>query len=255
MIDTCNTKPAHYTHGFYSVGSGPETILLLGSCRIMPFANYFNRINTDNRFTICVIYVVNYTEDAAGNPTDCEAQIDRLRDNPGFMDMVKRCKWFIHEHIENYGYLNTSANSQKNIFQLGLQPELDITIPNFNDVFILHNDWIDCGVPVPENYIQSGEKAVEKFCQLCALSSFPEFGDYFRSNWREARLFWRPNHSSREFTLHVFRLMNDKFLHLSLTNEFWTGAATEDLFRNPHTLITEQDINGYQLRWPLPDAP
>ncbi len=249
MIDTCNTKAAHYIDGGYRVGSGNEVIILLGSCRIMPFANYLNRMNTDNRFTIFVIYVVNFTVDSNDKPTDCEAQIDRLKDNSVFREMVYRCKWFIHEHVENYGRLNTSRELPNSIFEFGLAPVLDICIPNFNDHFILENDYRDCGVPLPEDYIQRGEAEIEKFCHVCELSSFPEFGSYFRNNWRVNRYFWRPNHASALFTTKIFSLMNKRFLHLPLTDEFWDGASREDLFKEPHTEVTQSDIEGYGLRW------
>ncbi len=249
MIDTCNTKASHYIDGGYRVGSGNDVIILLGSCRIMPFANYFNRLNTDNRFTIFVIYVVNFTTDANDNPTDCEAAIERLKDNQVFREMVWRCKWFIHEHVENYDLLNTSKESPKSIFQLGLSPELNICIPNWNDHFILENDYKDCGVTLADDYIQRGEAEVEKFCKVCDMSSFPEFATIFRGCWRDIRYFYRPNHTSKFFTLDIFGLMNSKFLRLPLTEEFWNGARTEDLFKEPHTETTKRDIEGYGLQW------
>ncbi len=249
MLDTVNTKAQHYTDGGYRVGSGDEVIILLGSCRIMPFANYLNRLNTDNRFTIFVIYVVNFTVDANDNPTDCEAQIERLRDNQVFREMVYRCKWFIHEHVENYHLLNTSRESPMSIFRLGMAPVLNICIPNWNDHFILENDYLDCGVPLPDNYIQRGESEIEKFCRVCELSSFPEFAEIFRFRWRGIRYFWRPNHASAAFTLDIWALLNGKFLKLGVPNEAWEAMQKEDLFKDPHTEPTQRDIDGYGLRW------
>jgi hypothetical protein len=249
MFDTVNTKATHYTDGCFRTGSGEHVIILLGSCRIMPYVNYFARLNTDDRFTICVIYVVNFTTDANDNPTDCEAQIDRLQYNPVFMDMVKRCKWFIHEHVENYGFLNTSKDLPKSMFRLGIQPEIDICIPNFNDVFVLENDWVDCGMPTPEDYVTKGEQAVDGFCDVCQKSSFPEMGDYFRESWRSIRFFWRPNHISAPFSMYIFRRMNSRFLHLKLTDEFIEAAKQEDLFKTPCTQPTQRDREAYRLQW------
>lgn len=249
MIDTVNTKGAHYIDGGYRIGSGEKVIVLLGSCRIFPFVNYLNRWNSDNKFTIFAIYVVNFTTDANENPVGAETHIDRMADNPVLSKMVTGCQWFIHEHTENYGYFNTSKTAEKNIYQLGMYPEHDIAIPNFNDHFILENDYRDCGIPLPEGYIKHGESEIEKFCKICSMSSFPEFEHLFRTSWRDFRYFWRPNHTSANFTIPIFTLMNEKFLRLPLTEEFWNGARTEDLFKEPHTQVTQRDIEGYGLQW------
>ncbi len=63
MIDTVNTKAAHYVDGGYTVGSGDRVIVVLGSCRIFPFVNYldrWNRSQSPEPFTIFAIYVVNF---------------------------------------------------------------------------------------------------------------------------------------------------------------------------------------------------
>ncbi len=252
MIDTVNTKAAHYVDGGYTVGSGDRVIVVLGSCRIFPFVNYldrWNRSQSPEPFTIFAIYVVNFTTDVHGSPTDCEAHIDRMADNPVLSKMVTNCSWFIHEHTENYGYFNTSKDAEKNIYQVGMYPEHDIAIPNFNDHFILENDYSACGIQCPNDYINRGETEIEKFCHVCWMSSFPEFADVFKNTWRDIRYFWRPNHVSKEFTLMIFRLMNEKYLRLPLPDEFWSEANKEDLFRDPHTEVTDNDRKGYGLKW------
>ncbi len=252
MIDTVNSKGAHYIDGGYRVGSGEKVIVVLGSCRIFPFVNYlerWNRMWSPEPFTIFAIYVVNFTTDQHGNPTDCEAHIDRMADNPVLSKMVTSCQWFIHEHTENYGYFNTSKDAEKNIYQVGMYPEHDITIPNFNDHFILENDYSSCGIQCPDDYIQRGEKEVMKFCEICLMSSFPEFSDVFMDTWRDIRYFWRPNHTSSHFTITIFTLMNEKFLRLPLTFDFWNAARQEDLFKEPHTQVTDRDREGYKLKW------
>ncbi len=249
MIDTVNTASAHYTDGCFRVGSGDHAVILHGSCRIMPYVNYFHRLNSGNRFTICVINIVNFSFDQHGRPVNVDVFTQRFESNPVLLEMVKRCRWFIHEHAENYGCFNTSKDSPRNIYQLGLQPEIDVSIPNFNDRFILEQDYPACGMPTPDDYIERGELAVKQFCEICGMSSFPEMADYFRDNWRVRRLFWRPNHPSAEFTMRVLRQMDSKFLNLNLSDEFLAAADREDLFREPHTQVTQRDIDGYKLQW------
>lgn len=249
MFDTVNTQSAHYTDGCFRVGSGWHVIVVHGSCRIMPYVNYLNRLNADNRFTICVINIVNFAFDRHGKSVDPAVFTQQFEGNPVLLEMVKRCRWFIHEYAENFGCFNTSKASPKNLFQLGLQPELEVSIPNFNDRFILEHDYTSCELPTPDNYIEHGESEVKKFCEICEMSSFPEMSDHFRDNWRTTRFFWRPNHISSAFSMYLLRQMDSRFLKLGLSEEFIEAARQEDLFREPHTQVTQRDVDGYGLKW------
>jgi len=51
------------------------------------------------------------------------------------------------------------------------------------------------------------------------------------------------------FTMYIFRRMNSKFLNLRLTDDFLDAIKQEDLFRDPHTDVTQRDIEGYGLEW------
>ena len=116
-------------------------------------------------------------------------------------------------------------------------------------MFLFEGDYQSCGLSVPDDYIQRGEEAIEKFCHVCELSSFPEMASYFRDSWRKIRFFWRPNHVAATFTMYIFRRMNSRFLNLKLTEEFLETIKQEDLFRDPHTDVTYRDIEGYRLEW------
>lgn len=163
--------------------------------------------------------------------------------------MIKRCKWFIHEYAESFDFLNTSREAEKNIYQHGMNPEIDISIPNWNDVMILENDYVDYGAATPDDYVERGWKALEKFCDICRKTSFPEFAEYFQLHWKTTRFFYRPNHVSSAFTLAIFKLMDEKFLHFGLTDDFWRGARTEDLYKFPNTMVTDRDRKGYGITW------
>jgi len=252
MLDTVNTKAAHYTDGCWRTGTGNNVIVILGSCRIFGYVNYLNRWNTNhsiNEFTICVINVVNFAFDQRDNHVNSDEFTVQFETNPVLLDMVKRCRIFIHEHTQNFGCFNTDRDREKNIFQLGMNPEMEIAVPNFHDKFILENDYRSCGMEPPPDYIEKGEDAVVQFTRKCQLTSFPEFGDIFRDTWRSIRYFWTPNHISAQFSLSVFGLMNERFLRLPLTDVFWEGANTEDLFKTPCTQVTERDRQGYQIKW------
>lgn len=249
MIDTVNTQAAHYIDGCWTTGTGEQVIVVLGSCRVLPYVNYFNRLNTDNKYTICLINLVNFAFNESGNQVDPKMFTEQFENKTILLDMIKRCRWFIHEHAENFQFLNTSREADKNIYQYGMNAQVDISVPNFNDHMILANDYVDYGATTPDDYVERGEAEVEKFCNICTLTSFPEMADYFRDNWRTIRFFYRPNHISSAFTLYIFRKMNEKFLHLDLTDEFWGAAGQEDLYCNPHTEVTDRDRKEYDIKW------
>lgn len=243
MISTIESKQQQLINGYFQRGNGPKEILILGSCRTLPYLSYLIRWNEANGepFTIRRIDPCDWTVENVD--IDACARDERIR------KVIFDSKIFIHEHLESFGMFNTAREADLSIYKLGMKPEIDISIPNFHDRFILENDWVDCGMQTPENYQVLGEDAAEGFCTVCLKSSFPEMSDYFREMWRRIRFFWRPNHVSAPFTMYIFRRMNSRFLHLKLTDEFIEGAKQEDLFMNPHTQVTQRDVEGYKLEW------
>ncbi len=285
MITTLDIKANR--DNVFEIGNGDVNILILGSCRCVAYVNYLDRYNRSagEPFRIFVIEPNDWSWDTNGNPVDRDAAIQALETNGRILRVIRQTDFFIHEYYQSYGMFNTFAEDikceecggsrvvawdidpledgaiqcgkcqgsgktvSKNIYQFNMRPNKDITIPNFHDRFILEHDYTACGIPTPDDYIAKGEVAVEEFCNVCMKSSFPEFAEIFRLNWRDRRYFWRPNHTSALFTLDIFGLMNSKFLNLKLTDEFWNGARSEDLFREPHTEPTQRDIEGYGLKW------
>jgi hypothetical protein len=177
-----------------------------------------------------------------------EEELTKLETNERILSILKSTNIFIHEHYEKFGLFNTSKESAKNIYQFGITPDMDISVPNFHDHWILENDYQGFA-PCPDDYIQKGEAEIDKFCTVCELSSFPEFAQHFKENWRSTRFFWRPNHVSAAFTIYIFRRMNSRFLNLNLTDDFWNPARQEDLFSYPCTQVTQRDRDGYDIKW------
>ena len=44
-------------------------------------------------------------------------------------------------------------------------------------------------------------------------------------------------------------MLNDKFLNLETDGGFWNAVEQEDLFKDPHTPVTQEDVDGYRLEW------
>jgi len=246
---------------------GSPVIFLQGSCRTLPYVNYFNRLlemGAASLRVFCVNPDDHHWDDAWQVVPDFYEALRARESDPNMLAALKATNIFIHEHYANYDMFNTAAGMEKNIFQFGMAPQVDICLPNFHDLLILYNDIktfdasvaaqieSDGGVP-SEATLQRikliGEASVEKFCGVCRLSSFPEMEEYFRENWRTRRFFWTMNHISRHFSLYLFRLMNDKFLHLNLSDEFWHEAGGEDLFCTPCTEVVDYDRQIHGLTW------
>jgi hypothetical protein len=181
------------------------------------------------------------------------------------LEVLRSTTIFIHEWYQGFGMFNSDRSAPKNIYQFGMKPKIDICFPNWHDRFVMFQELVDFD-PVVRDAIKAdggtpslqtlldvrriGLAALEKFYNICDLSSFPEMAGHFCAQWRKKRFFWTGNHVSKEFTLYLFERMNERFLHLNLDDEFWRGAETEDLFAKPCTPVTQHDLDAYGLTWP-----
>lgn len=236
MINTVNTKAEQLRNGCFEVGNGPEKILIIGSCRSVPYVEYLKQAN-DGRFTIRYIDPFNWHWNDRDEFIDFEAKINSLETDSRILEILSSTTIYLHEFYQSFGMFNSSHDNPKNIYQFGLNPRLDICIPNFNDVHILGRTK------------EEGEAALEKFYGICRRTSFPEMEGYFRDNWRTTRMFWTDNHVSRYFTLFIFRKLNEKFLHLELSHELWSRIAPLDLLGNTPGPVTQADRDNHQLTW------
>lgn len=236
-----------------------DVILILGSCRVVPYINYLDQANAvcGNRFKIYAIDPINYQVDSAGNHLDTTGLLKALETDEHFLSILRETTIFIHEGLSSFGILNTLTEAETNIYQFGMKPRIDINVPNFHDVFILFNDFIaidsqwqkELSEADERKIVELGEAHIDRFCGICAQSSFPEFGPWFRENYLERRLFHSFNHVSSGFTLEMFRLMNERFLKLPLDNAFWQKIGAHDLYANNSTPVTERDGKYRAFKW------
>lgn len=260
MINTVNTKREQLSFGYFKIGSGSEVIFFLGSCRSVPYLNYFNdwNVQNGNRFTIAFIDPYNFNYDLSDNRVNLEANINSLETNQNILDLFKRTKYFVHEHYVNFGMFNVDKNSPKNIFQFGMNPEYNISIPAFNDCFILIRDIVSFDLEIKReaiaDYNVTGKlseytlskiniiknKNLDRFYNNCSKTDFPEFAEIFSTNYKSQRFFWNSNHVGKAFTKCIFRLLNEKFLHLDLSNY---RISEVDMYENPRTSLCEYDEN------------
>jgi len=108
---------------------------------------------------------------------------------------------------------------------------------------------------ISKQMVDRGLAALEKFYNICTLSSFPEMADHFKEWWTKKRFFWTGNHVSRHFTLYLFRRLNEKYLLLPFDDAYWQSIDSLDIFARPCTAVTQLDVDGYGLSWSDPIEP
>jgi hypothetical protein len=258
MITTYDIKKQQLEEGAFRIGNGKEVMLIMGSCRAVPYLNYMNEVNKNNRFTIYFIDPFNWNWDKKDNRVDYSRVLKTLETDKRMLDIISSTKVFIHEYYKNFGMFNTLNDGDVNIYEFGMEPEIDICVPNFNDHFIMLGDIYEFDTYLrgkiqvdvkmtgeiseeTESQIFELSKAnIEKFYEVCRMSDVPEMEGYFRDNFNKVRLFWTHNHIASAFTLFIFRTINEKFLKFEID---WNKIESiEDMYANRYTFLTEYDI-------------
>lgn len=262
MINTMQLKTAQLQYGFFKVGSGKEVILIQGSCRAVPYVTYlkdWNEIN-GNRFTIYYIDPFSWHWNMNEQRVDYEKELEKQETNQALLGMLKSVDIFIHEYYKSAGMFNVEKTGEKNIYQYGLNPKQDICLPSFNDIFILTREIVSFDLEIrkmaTQDYNVNGklsdytlqkidivrEKNLQKFYDICSKTDIPEFAEIFKNEYKQIRYAHTFNHVSKVFNQKIFRLINEKFLHLDLSNY---RISEVDMFENPRTELSEYDF-GYK---------
>lgn len=275
MINTVNTKQQQLVNGFYRIGNGGDNILIVGSCRAVPYMNYLNTWNRQNgeKFSLFFIDPYNFCYDTQDNRVDMQGVIESLELNDAMLKMLKSIDIVIHEFYSNFGMFNFDKKAEKNIYQFGLNPIFDICLPNWNDKFVLFGDIVTFDTDIRKKAIadvnvtgkisietqkeifELSQKNVEKFYSVCRMSDIPEMEEYYESNYKQKRFAWNSNHVSKHFTLAVWRFINDKYLKLPLTDFYWEVISEEDMYANNYTHLTPEDILWHGYKWGEPTVP
>lgn len=269
MINTVNIKEQQLKNGFLTVGSGSEVMLIMGSCRVAPYVGYMDKWNSQNgnRFTIHTLDCFNWNWNINDERVDYLETLNGMETYLPLIEMLSKVDYFIHEWYANAGMFNCDKSGVKNIYQFGLTPKVDICIPSWNDVFVLVNDILNFDTEVRKKALQDinvigrlsklteheilgiSQKNLQKFYDVCKKSDLPEMASYFCLYLPTQRFFHSYNHITKYFTLKVFELINDKFLHLPITKEYWNEISKHDMYANSYTKLTQLDIDHYGFDW------
>lgn len=268
-ITTVNTKEQQLKRGWFEIGSGPEKILFIGSCRSVPYLQYFHDWDKNNRFTIRFIDPFNFNYDLKNNRVDMEDKIKALRVDMPMRRMLEETDIFVHEYYANYGMFNTNVDDEINIYNHGMDPKIDICIPSFNDKFILVADIVAFDTEIRKKVIadynvtgkltdstleeirEISNKNLKKFFDVCEMSDLSGFGRYFKHSYKSVRYWHNSNHVSKWFTITIMMLICEH-LDIEITDEFTIYLKdSPDIYANIFTPLTEYD----EMEWGEPVKP
>lgn len=237
---------------------------MTGSCRGVPHLNFLAKLNEALGQPLSIYYVDphDFHWNAHDVMVDIEAAIRDASKDPHLLDVVSRTTIFIHEYFGNYGMFNTDPGADGGIYDHGMAPRVDVCLPNFHDRFVLFQNILDF-MPVMRERVAAegaqclkevGDKSMQAFREMCARTSFPEFADYFDENRLKKRFFWNHNHVTNNFTIPLFRMMNDKFLHTQVPEGFYDGLyADGDMFNSSEACrLTQEDVDAHGWDWGEP---
>ena len=249
---------------FFSCGTGKETILIQGSCRMIAYANYLDYWNSfNNRFTIYVIIPYSFVN---------KETINKLETNEEFLKIIKNTNIYLTEFIgfekpqlpvatkiADLGILNVSQQMTKNIYQFGLNPEIHAILPSWDNHFVMVNDILQFNKELKHRYTE-GEDITNDLSQIIKQhfdtfhintlkTDIPEFSEYFEKNFTLKRMYWTMNHNTKNFTLPVFRMLNDKFLKLPFTEAMIEKIKEKDHLEGNMTKLHKIDYQLYNYQW------
>lgn len=247
---TTNILRAAYEVGNFSFGnpSAPKTIVLIGSCRIVPILNnlrVYNELN-GNPFELLCFDPVEMWDGPGCEVSDGVNRI--LRDYTfGKVDFL------VCEHVQFCGVLNTVQSSEQNIFtDLGCRPDVEIRIPNWNDMHIFDAEWeihsptlykaMDHVARV--DFIRAETvKHKARFLSHCRGCTFPYFEQWVEENWLVNRLGWTSSHPSLSLIWMMFNAIAGK-LGIELASELASHPlCATDVYASTGMRLTQVDYD------------
>ena len=228
--------------------SDNKTVVLIGSCRIVPYLNYLRVYNSlvapsEALHLVCL----NPVEMWRGPGHEVADGVNEKLANFQF----GKVDYLICEHLQYCGVMNTVRSSPENIYDnLGCKPEVEIRLPNWNDMHILdaetamHDKMVYANMEFIERvpYIRE-QTAIHKarFLSHCRSSSFPELEPWVEERWLTMRMGWTSSHPSHPLMWRMFELFTG-VMGLTLTPELLNHPiCTNEVYRSTGIALTAVD--------------
>jgi hypothetical protein len=226
---TTNILRASYEKGEFSFGNpdAPRTVVLIGSCRIVPFLNNLRVYNEQNGHPFELL-CFDPVEMWGGPGHEVADGVNKVLDGYRF----GKVDFLVCEHVQYCGVLNTVRSSEQNIFKdLGCNPDTEIRLPNWNDMHTLDAEteihdkgYAALGHAERVVFLRDATAVCKaRFLSHCRQSSFPHLEEWTESNWLTTRLGWTSSHPSLPL---VWTMFNSVMGRMGLT-------ATTELANHP----------------------
>jgi len=220
VIDTPYLRSAYGKRIFaFGESSAPTTVVIVGSCRVVPFLNYLRSHETPMN-----ILCFNPVEMWDGPGHEVSDGVNAVM--AGFR--FGKVDYMICEHLQYCGAINTVRSSKDNIYDsLGCNPDVEIRLPNWQGIHLFDTET---AIYDPTGYgnlsheekvshirIESAKHRA-RFLSHCRKSSFPQLESWVEERWLTTRLGWSSNHPTLTLTNKMFDLIADRMnLPLSAT--------------------------------------
>jgi hypothetical protein len=195
-------------------------ILLIGSCRITAYLNYFlNDENFGKKYNyVCILVFL---------PTMIELSMN-IMGNDRMKQIIRNSGILIREYIINYNYFNTVRTQECNIYKIKDSFEYDVLLPNYDvviyardimmydeDMKTTFNSYINNDVSLDslsEKMQLKHKKELEKYYNIISKTDVPELKVFVQNNVYNKRIGCTLNHPTNALSLEVYRLiLKNKF--------------------------------------------
>jgi hypothetical protein len=250
---TTNILRHCYERGDFSFGNpkGAAIVVLVGSCRIVPFLNILRVYNELRGFPLELL-CFDPVEMWGGPGHEVADGVNRILSGYRF----DRADYLVCEHVQYCGVLNTVRSSEQNIFaSLGCAPVSEIRLPNWNDMHLFDAEtakYDPCyavlqGADRPAELRRRSDIHKNRFLSHCRLSSFPDLAEWTEANWLTTRLGWTSSHPSIALTWRMYAAVAGA-MGIAITPELSEHPlCSVDTYRSTGTVLNAVDYeaNGW----------
>lgn len=217
-----------------------KNILFIGSCRILPFLNYYNAID-DEDLKRNIYGVLVHTKKRNYCDTELKEKIREILVNT---DII------VSESLKAFDFLNSNPNTVPSIYsEFDLSNKRVFIIPNlvlveyhseiFNTFKVEHKD-------ANEFHIQS----YERFRNKCISLNYHDFWEKIDKYHHTVKLFATHNHPTRVLSLLLFKYFVQKIKNIVLPLSFFEYFMKIKFLEGNDIPIFQIDVDTYDIKYP-----
>jgi hypothetical protein len=200
-----------------------ENILFIGSCRIIAFVNYFYNDDFFGKKYNYIVILAHVT-------SELSKTIDT---NEYIKSLIFNSKILVAEYLVSFNYINTSRQSEKNIFQIYDNFDLYISLPNYQDILSYTEDIIQFNEPCRNYYklyitnnitlIEFSNKLkdyrdseINRYSKIIDKTEFKDLSTFVLENYKNIRLAFSLNHPTNNLLIEMYRILLHKFFNRTI---------------------------------------